>query len=222
MANTRKDLTGQRFGRLTVLAFDQADKYGQSFWRCRCDCGAETVVRRFHLLRGGTQSCGCIQREVTRKRRTEHGHWAGGKPTPEWAAWHMAKLRCHCPTNRAYSEYGGRGIVMCDRWRFGEGEASGFECFISDMGMRPSPQHSLERSDNNKGYDPRNCYWATRKEQQRNRRCNRHVEFRGQKMTLAEAAEVAGLFIQTLARRLNTGWSIEDAMTIPPRSGNRR
>ncbi len=146
----------------------------------------------------------------------KHGHCVGGQ-SPENLAWTLAKARCHNPDNKSFKNYGLRGITVCDRWRFGEDGKGGFECFLADMGLRPSPQHSLERSDNSKGYFPENCRWATRKEQHRNMRSNRVVTFFGEQMCVAQLAEWAGIANDVLLKRLEKGWKFGRALSETPR-----
>lgn len=105
---------------------------------------------------------------------------------------------------------------MCARWADGEDGLTGFECFLADMGLRPSSRHTLERRENHKGYEPGNCQWATMKAQGRNRRNNRLITYRGETMCCSEAAERVGLKPTTLVNRLLRGWSVERALTEPP------
>jgi hypothetical protein len=155
------DLTGLRFGRVVVLA--RAGRVGvrrDARWRCRCDCGTETVIRADRLRDGTTRSCGCLHRP--------HGeaHGRGVLPgTVEYRTWEDMITRCTNPRTKGWPHYGGRGITVCDRWR------DRFAAFLADMGRRPSPAHSLDRFPNNDGnYEPGNCRWATWSEQMRNRR----------------------------------------------------
>lgn len=133
----------------------------------------------------------------------------GESRSPEYRAWQTARLRCTDPNNQAWPHYGGRGITMCERW------LNSVEAFISDMGRKPSPEHELDREDNNLGYDPANCRWVLRKVNDRNRRSNRLVTVRGETMTLAEWCELTGLPRTTVQKRLKAGWSAEDALGKP-------
>lgn len=125
--------------------------------------------------------------------------------------WLHLKDRCHNPNCRAYSDYGGRGISVCDRW------LESYENFAIDVGERPSPHHTLDRIDNSKGYSPDNCQWSTKKEQARNRRSNVLLSFQGQTRTIAEWVEITGLTQSVLQRRTKDGWSAERALTTPIR-----
>lgn len=167
---TRKlDLTGQRFGRLTLLR-DTGVRVGKGsvVWLCRCDCGAETRVRAAILRYGTTRSCGCLNRDSARERigqlRRTHGHTAGPRRTPEYRTWCLMIRRCENARSRSYPYYGARGIAVCPRWR------ASFEAFFADMGPKPSPDHTIDRLDNEKGYEPANCRWATWAEQFANMR----------------------------------------------------
>jgi hypothetical protein len=118
------------------------------------------------------------------------------------------KRRCRNYGDASYVNYGGRGILVCDRW------ADDFEAFLADMGHRPSPEHSLDRINNDGNYEPGNCRWATQKDQSNNQRRNRMVEFRGRRMTLQQACEEAGIPHRRVRRRLGEGWNIQSALNI--------
>lgn len=140
-----------------------------------------------------------------------------GKPVhgesygPEYRAWQTARLRCTDPENAAWADYGGRGITMCDRW------LNSVQAFVEDMGRKPSPRHEIDRIDNNGGYDPDNCRWATRKTNCRNRRSNHCVTLNDERLTLAEWSERTGLLPETIAERLDRGWTPERTLTTPAR-----
>ena len=198
-SNGVKDETGNRYGRLVVVGRAEANKWGAYRWKCVCDCGGETIALTTSLRRGHSKSCGCLQLEKVRTH--------GLTDTPEYASWYGMKNRCTCKTSKYYSRYGGRGITMCDRWR------ESFLNFLDDMGPRPSPQHSLDRIDNNGSYEPSNCRWATKSEQARNRRSNRIVFFDGREMCVAELLKTMGIKSTTVYDRLSKGMSVHDAIS---------
>jgi hypothetical protein len=154
---------------------------------------------------GLTTSCGCRCREITAARSLKHGFARRNAATSEYQTWTHIKGRCHNPKDRAFKWYGARGIQVCERWR------ASFEDFLADMGPRP-PGLQLERTDNNKGYSPDNCRWATKVEQMNNMRQNRPV---GGYSSIAQAARAHGIKQHTIAARLRRGWSSERAMTEP-------
>jgi hypothetical protein len=140
--------------------------------------------------------------------------------SPEYNAWQNMIQRCYNSKHPSWKIYGERGITVCDDWIGGQGKLDGFECFLRDMGRRPTPNHTLDRENNDLEYSQRNCRWATRCENQNNRRNTMFVEFRGQRMAIAEAARLVGMQPHLPANRIRLGWSVEEALTIPKR--NRR
>ena len=154
------DITGHRYGRLTVLS--RSPESGRVHWKCRCDCGTELSVQSADLRTGNTQSCSCLKFERIREASTTHGHTAGGWTTT-FRAWSDMKTRCYNPKNKRFAGYAGRGITVCDRWR------NSFENFLADMGEKPLGL-SLDRINNDGNYEPDNCRWATYSQQNKNRR----------------------------------------------------
>lgn len=161
----RLNLVGRQFGRLTVLSFDGHDGEGRAAWLCMCSCSRDIRVAGAHLQSKHTKSCGCL-RVTTGQQRATHGE--ASKPTPEYRTWLGLKNRCNNTRSKDWVDYGGRGIIVCRKWR------DSYPAFLADMGRRPSDTHSIDRVDNDKGYTPRNCRWATPKEQANNKRRNNY------------------------------------------------
>ena len=209
-----KDHGGQRFGRLTVLCRDGA-RSGYVTWRCRCDCGAECVVTGQHLRRGSTTSCGCVARQETVRRATKHGHVAGGRMPPEYRCWASMIARCVNSRAASYPDYGGRGIAVCERWR------GDFAAFLEDMGRKPSPDHSIDRINNDGNYEPSNCKWSTRSEQQRNRRSTATLTIGEHRRPVVEWSEITGLTPKAIQNRIASGWPAEKILSVPSDRRNR-
>lgn len=194
---------GTRYGRLTAISIHGVTGKSVTLVRCACDCGVEHVARLGDLRSGGTLSCGCLQRERASEASRTHGQKRGGKVSPEYRAWQNMKTRCLDPRNAGYKNYGGRGITVCDRW------LNSFEAFLQDMGQKPGPEYSIDRIDNSLSYNPDNCCWATRADQNRNTRRTKMLSFNGETLCLADWAERTGIPAQTLARRIARGWSLD-------------
>lgn len=208
MASKMIDLTGNKYGRLTVIAFVSVRLPHMTMWLCECECGIRKILSRRTLRGGNSKSCGCYRDEKTAavgRAQRRHGLWRSA----EYRSWGAMLQRCSNPKYPWYHRYGGRGVHVCAEWH-------AFEKFYQDMGPRPGSEYSLERIDNDKGYEPSNCKWATKKEQSDNRYNTHRFTFNGQTKTLAEWAETLGIKRETLYTRLITrGWSIEKALTKP-------
>jgi hypothetical protein len=182
-------------------------KDGRKLILYQCQCGATKVILVDSVKRGHTRSCGCLLRkwaaEMGSKNITHGEHRNGGK-TVEYKTWRNIRSRCTNPNYEHFNRYGGRGITVCVRWQT-------FVNFLADMGRRPGPEYSLDRINNDGNYEPTNCRWATRKEQNRNTRRNRHVLLNGERVTLAEAAEKTGLGRKLILSRALTDISMMDA-----------
>lgn len=193
----RLDLTGQKFGEWIVLEKGDVGPNGAIYWKCKCSCGTEKLVQAGGLRNGHSISCG--------HDRTIHGY----SLTPTGAAWYGMRQRCYNHDDKNYPSYGGRGIKVCERW------LERFENFLADMGPSPGKGMSIDRIDVHGNYEPKNCRWATRSEQQRNRRNNPKVDYKGESITLIAVAERVGLPLRTLRWRLANGWEINRAIETP-------
>lgn len=200
MPTKPQDIIGKRFNRWTVKAYS-----GKSYWLCVCDCGTEKQIFSGNLVNGKTMSCGCWRDEKNSRDNKTHGL----TKTVEYRIWAGVKRRCFNMNDASYPAYGGSGVMMCRRW------SESFEAFLTDMGNRPSPQHTIDRIDNTKGYEPGNCRWATRLEQAQNKTNNRIITLNGISNVSAEWARVTGIHRATIEFRLDHGWSVEDALTVP-------
>lgn len=158
------NLAGDTFGSWEVLSYAGRSAGRGTKWLCRCVCGTKRAVAAADLRRMKSTSCGCISRAALIASHFKHGHACVGKKTSEYQAWCDMISRCHDANNRNYKHYGQRGIEVCAAWR------NSFEVFLADMGRKPSPDLSLDRIDNDSGYEPKNCRWATRSQQSKNRR----------------------------------------------------
>lgn len=197
------DLTGARVGRLTVISESKLQSRRVS-WVCMCDCGAEVVVMSCNLNRDHTTSCGCILRESRATRFVTHGL----SKTPEYKVWRGMRIRCENKNDPAYTNYGGRGIEVCDRWK-------SFEKFLADMGRRPKGM-TIERNDVNGNYEPSNCRWATMKDQQGNRRDTIRIAIGERVQPLKVWCEEMGTTYKKVHLRLTRyGYELNRALDLP-------
>lgn len=207
-----EDLSGKRFGRLTVLHRVETPPGRQVYFLCRCDCGTEKAVQAPKLKSGNTRSCGCYNSDC----RVVHGHARSASKTSEYNIYHGMLARCYNIKSLHYPTYGAAGVDVCERWR------NSFEAFLEDMGPRPSKYHSIDRIDNSRGYSPDNCRWAESVTQMNNRKINHRVTFRGKTMTIAEWSKYLGIADTTIHTRLSRGWSVEEALGLAPNRALKR
>ena len=213
------DLTGQKFGRLTVLAKEGVANSGHALWLCKCDCGSTKVVSS-NQLRSGTQSCGCLQRENAAKAARKNAHNGYRKKNNIGKEYHRLHQsykdmlnRCHSTKNRSYNQYGKRGITVCNEWK---NSFDSFKKWSLDNGY--DKKLTLDRINVNGNYEPNNCRWISVKEQNNNRRNNVVVTYNGETMTLHELSErYTDISYKTLWARLNKGWDLSSAIETPVR-----
>ena len=195
---------GLKIGKLTLLQFDHVGKYGRHWWLCKCDCGRTKVVSLTSLFmeeNKGTKSCGCLRGQWSVKH---HDYL-----TRLYYIWMTMKQRCENPNNHCYQRYGAKGITVCEEWH----KYENFKNWAMSNGY--SVNLTIDRIDNNKGYEPSNCRWADRKIQSRNRKHVQLFSFKGEMRTIQEISEITGVSEWTLRRRLKDNWSIEKAVSTP-------
>lgn len=197
-----ENLEGREFGFWKVI--ERAENHSSTKsaqWLCECECGTKRIIRASILKSGKSKSCGCHKNDYNRIH--------GGKGTRLYEIWRHMIYRCENPENQAYEKYGGRGITVCDEWH-------DFVCFrewAMENGYKETL--SIDRIDNNKGYCPDNCRWATSEMQMNNRRMCNVLEFNGEKLTLSQWAKKTGIPRSTLLNRIKRGWNIEKVLTEP-------
>lgn len=210
------DLSGKRFGRLSVISreMEYTDKAGSHRfkYKCLCDCGNYTLASRYQLRSGRIMSCGCLHKESAAKQgiaNTKHGGCRRNVPYVEkrlYKIWAGMKQRCENPNNSSYKDWGGRGITVCDEWH----DFSCFQTWAIKNGY--TDLLSIDRIDVNKGYSPENCRWASKTEQMNNQRTNVHITIDGVDHTIAEWSRLSGVKPGTISSRIKRGWSNYDAV----------
>lgn len=208
----RHDLTGQAFGRWTVIevAATRTTNGGsrRAYWRCRCECGVTKEVMANHLASGRTNSCGCLKREAAAAQKYVHG----GRDSPLYDVWVQMLQRCENPKNKSYPRYGGRGISVCARWH-------DFASFQADNAADYAPGLTIDREQNDGNYEPGNVRWVPNKVNCRNQARTIRVEWKGEMVALNDLAEVHGVKLLTAYSRYRTkGWTVRQALGIdsPP------
>lgn len=201
------DMVGRRFGALVVIERGANTKGGEVRWRCACDCGGEALSLGMNLRSGHAVTCGGNSHRAGANKTHGESRAVKGGPTAEYISWNRIKDRCLCPTYHSYSSYGGRGITICDEWK------DNYEAFLSYIGRRPSPDHSIDRIDNEGNYEPGNVRWATRIEQANNTRRTKRYLYAGRLLTLAEIARERGVTYNRLHLRITRlNWTLERAL----------
>lgn len=195
---------GAKFGRLTAISKTASDQSHKSRWIYQCSCGSIKEIDEHVVKSGASKSCGCLRKELPSAKT--HGL----SNTAEYRIWSGMRNRCENPNNASYKDYGARGITVCDEW------TNSFECFLREMGKRPSKRHSIDRKRNDLGYSKKNCHWATPKEQADNTRRNVYLEYLGKKANISQWAKITGLSYGTIYRRkTRLNWSDEKTPTTP-------
>lgn len=201
----RIDLTGRKFERLKVISYAGTDKSGKTLWNCECKCGNSTISYGQNLKNGTAKSCGCLQKEKLIQRSKTHGQ----TNSRLYQIWHDMKERTQNRNNKNYKRYGGRGIKVCAQWK----KFDDFRKWALDNGYKENL--TIERINNNGNYCPENCRWATKEEQNRNKRDNVILEYKGERKILADWAKDKGMSYACLKNRIKRGWSIEKALETP-------
>lgn len=200
------DLSGKKIGALTIFKRAGSAPSGEALWECQCDCGIACIKTSSSIKENHEPSCGCLKGFKISKCMVRHGRTR----SPEYVSWCGMKARCLNSNEPGFHRYGGRGIQICERWK------NSFENFLTDMGEKPSPSHSIDRIDVDGNYEPSNCRWATKTEQSRNQRSNRLIEYNGSMIHISVLAKQACVSRPVFCRRINNGWTVEESLRTPP------
>lgn len=213
----RIDLTGKRFGKLVAMGYAGKGKDGNALWNCKCDCGQEKIIDGHSLRAGRTKSCGCLQAQIASSMRKEQNAKPGMMHRESrgrlYIIWSNMKNRTCNTAAKDFPNYGGRGITLCEEWK----EFLGFKAWAIVNGYKDGL--TIERKDNNGGYCPENCVWATKEEQNNNKRQSRKYTYRGRTQTIELWAKEYNINRSTLVKRLNKGMQIGEALETPVRGG---
>ena len=196
----KRDLVGQRFGKLVALRIDESMPSSSGYyWLCQCDCGNKKSIRMDALVSGRTNSCGCIP-----TGKIKHGQ----SRSKLYGVWTAIKMRCYNPNEPAYCHYGMRGIRMCDEWH------NSFQPFF-DWAIEHGYSEGLtiDRIDNDGDYEPANCRWVTQRVQNSNRRDTVFIDWNGKSLSMREWSDITGMNIRTINYRYRAGWPPERIFT---------
>ena len=212
------EITGHKFGRLTVLRRAENDKYGQAQWLCQCDCGNMVIIPGYRIRSGGSKSCGCLRAEVSQKKAKTHGlsRDINHKQTRLYRIYTGIKNRCMNKRSPDYPNYGGRGVSVCEEW------ISDFKSF-HDWAMSNGYANnlSIDRIDPNGNYEPNNCRWVQNKVQARNKKDTLYLTYKGETRPLSEWAEIKNIPYPTLHYRFKSGWTANEILNIGVNHGNK-
>lgn len=212
-----EDLTGKKYGRRTVLcrADDRfsADGYPIRYWKCKCECGTINEVSETHLIHGKANSCGCLIKDVMRAKQTRHGE----AHTRLYSIWANIKARTCNPNAPAWNDYGGRGITICDEWKY---SYEAFRDWALDNGYKRDL--SIDRVDNDKGYFPSNCRWTTTDVQARNKRNTIKITYNGRTLNAHDWSAITGIPEKIIKERYHEGWTEEQILLCPVSPRKRR
>jgi len=198
-----RDLTGEKYNMLTVISFAYIKNF--AFWNCICDCGKEVVVAGKNIPSGHTKSCGCLNSTHHMTR------------TKFYKTWARIKSRCNDKNHPFYHRYGGRGILLYDKWNdFNEFKKDMYASYQEHIEKFGEKETTIDRIDNNEGYYPFNCKWSTWHEQNRNKSQTRLLTCGDKTQCIKDWAEELGINATSIIDRINRGWTIEEAVTIPP------
>ena len=208
MPRKMEDLTGRRFGRLTVVGLAEST-YAGRYWLCKCECGNEINVQGSNLRSGNVTSCKCYRKEMQSITQIKHNMCH----TKLYKVYSGILNRCK---NKKWKYYHGKGITICNEWK------NDFMAFYNWATLNGYKEGlSIDRIDNDGNYDPNNCKWSTVKEQQRNRSVNHVLEFQGENKCISEWAEILNIDKRTILSRIRAGWSIEEALTRAIQKGRK-
>lgn len=207
-----KDLTGRKFGKLTVVKLNKIDK-GKVYWECKCDCGNQTIVLRSSLTSQNTKSCGCLHKKLAKYKNYSHGM----SQKRIYKIWSGMKQRCNNPKASNFKNYGGRGIKVCMDWR---NDFMNFYNWAISNGY--DENLTIDRIDVNGDYKPTNCRWISRAEQTRNERSNIRITIKGETKLLTEWARAFNIDRRTISKRIQLGWKSEELLMPVDKTHKRR